>query len=70
MVAELVFLYCPECRRDCLAEAPPCGDGHGERCPDRACVECGTALLVDAPIFEFAPPQARSATGPRRRSAA
>jgi hypothetical protein len=53
MTSEPVLLFCPTCRRDCLAEAPPCPDGHGERCPDRACTECGTALLLDAPLFEI-----------------
>ncbi len=51
MASELTVLYCPTCRRDSLAEAPPCPDGHDERCPDRACVECGTALLLDAPLL-------------------
>lgn len=51
MTTELLMLHCPTCARDCLAETPPCLDGHGELCPDRACVECGTALLLDAPLF-------------------
>jgi hypothetical protein len=51
MAAELLFLYCPTCARECLAETPPCPDGHGESCPDRACIECGTALMLDAPLF-------------------
>jgi hypothetical protein len=51
VTAQLLLLYCPACGRDCLAETPPCPDGHGEACPDRACVECGTALLLDAPLF-------------------
>ncbi len=55
MTAELLFLYCPTCTRECLAEAPPCPDGHGDQCPDRACVECGTALLLDAPLFATVP---------------
>jgi hypothetical protein len=58
---DLLLLYCPTCARDSLAEAPPCPDGHGDECPDRACVECGTALVLDAPLF---------ATLPRRRPAA
>jgi hypothetical protein len=66
VTAELLFLYCPSCARECLAETPPCPDGHGEACPDRACVDCGTALLLDAPLFELV---ARSAPG-RARSAA
>ena len=45
---DLLMLFCPTCRRDQLTEKPPCTDGHGESCPDRACVECGTALLFDA----------------------
>jgi len=54
MTTELSLLFCPECGRDCLAEAPPCSEGHGDRCPDRACVECGAALLLDVPLFSFA----------------
>jgi hypothetical protein len=54
VTAELLFLYCPSCDRECLAEAPPCPDGHGDDCPDRACVECGTALLLDVRLFELA----------------
>ncbi len=46
-MAELLLLPCPRCRRDCLTEVPPCLDGHGSECPDRACVECGTALWID-----------------------
>ncbi|QXJ20556.1 hypothetical protein AGRA3207_001287 [Actinomadura graeca] len=29
-----------------MFEQPPCPDGHGGECPERACVECGTAVLV------------------------
>jgi hypothetical protein len=64
MTAELLFLYCPSCQHECLAETPPCPDGHGDQCPDRACVECGTALVLDAPLFEMAK------TVRRRRQAA
>jgi hypothetical protein len=53
VTADLLFLYCPTCAHECLAEAPPCPDGHGDACPDRACVACGTALLLDAPLFEL-----------------
>ncbi|HEX3336804.1 MAG TPA: hypothetical protein VHS54_10105 [Jatrophihabitans sp.] len=63
MTADLLVLYCPTCARECFAEAPPCPDGHAGACPDRACVECGTALLLDAPLFALADP-------PRRRQAA
>ena len=54
MSAELLLLFCPSCECERLAETPPCPDGHGEACPDRACVECGTALLLDAPLFVLA----------------
>ena len=54
MSPELLFLFCPSCARECLAETPPCLDGHGDACPDRACVECGTALLLDVPLCELA----------------
>ncbi|WP_064743435.1 hypothetical protein [Actinomadura rifamycini] len=29
-----------------MFEQPPCPDGHGPDCPERACVDCGTAVLV------------------------
>jgi hypothetical protein len=51
---DLLFLYCPTCDAERLAETPPCLDGHGDNCPDRACVACGTALLLDAPLFQTA----------------
>jgi hypothetical protein len=54
VAGEQPVLYCPTCARRCLTETPPCPDGHGDLCPDRACVECGTALLADAPLFEIA----------------
>ena len=54
MTIDVITLYCPSCARECLAEAPPCPDGHGDSCPDRACVECGTALLLDAPLIDLA----------------
>jgi hypothetical protein len=54
---ELLSLYCPTCARECLAEAPPCQDGHGDGCPDRACVHCGTALLLDVALFQLAHPR-------------
>jgi hypothetical protein len=65
---ELLVLYCPTCARECLAETPPCPDGHGDQCPDRACVECGTALLLDAPLFAMLP--VRRAASARTRPAA
>jgi hypothetical protein len=40
------YLHCSNCGDTRLAEIPPCDDGHGSDCPDRACTECGTALFV------------------------
>lgn len=68
MSAELPLLYCPTCARERVAEQPPCLDGHGDDCPDRACVECGTALLLDAPLFATLP--ARRAGSASARPAA
>jgi hypothetical protein len=65
---ELLLLYCPTCARESLAETPPCPDGHGDQCPDKACVECGTALVFDAPLFATLP--VRRAATPRSRYAA
>jgi len=36
--------YCPGCRAERAVEQPPCLDGH-EDCPERACVECGLAIV-------------------------
>ena len=38
--------FCPSCRSPQSVEVPPCGDGHGDCCPDRACMACGYALVV------------------------
>ena len=62
---EAMFLYCPTCSRETLTEAPPCPDGHGESCPDRACLECGTAL-TNAPITDLVRSAVASAHTPRR----
>jgi hypothetical protein len=40
-------LHCPQCEQDCLFERPPCGDGHGEDCPEWACVCCGWAVMAE-----------------------
>jgi hypothetical protein len=45
-----LFLTCPTCAALRAAEQPPCADGHGADCPDRACVECGTALYADPAV--------------------
>ncbi len=41
------LLDCPVCGQPCLAETPPCLDGHDDACPDRICSRCGTALFVN-----------------------
>lgn len=38
--------WCAGCAGEQLFEVPPCQDGHGLDCPDRACVSCGHALVV------------------------
>jgi len=50
MIAELPIVFCPTCGGPRPAETPPCADGHGDFCPDRACVECGAALTLDAAL--------------------
>ncbi|WP_239347185.1 hypothetical protein [Frankia sp. Cj5] len=56
---------CPECGDTRGFEQPPCVDGHGMDCPERACVDCGTALFVD-PRQIVARPERTSARAPRR----
>ena len=41
-----VLRHCPTCGEEREFETPPCLDDHGEECPELACLECGTALLV------------------------
>jgi hypothetical protein len=65
VTSELQLLYCPSCERECLAEIPPCADGHDELCPDRACVECGTAVLFDAQLVQLTVPTSRAASSVR-----
>ena len=43
-------LFCPDCRDWTPAEEPPCADGHGAACPDRACAHCGAAVTVDVAL--------------------
>jgi hypothetical protein len=38
---------CPCCADERVFEVPPCAEGHGGECSERACLDCGTALLVD-----------------------
>ncbi|MDT4946861.1 MAG: hypothetical protein QOH14_3594 [Pseudonocardiales bacterium] len=55
------FLPCPTCAEVTLVEAPPCSDGHGSECPDRACTGCGAAVLADPLIIHELRPAARRA---------
>jgi len=69
-------LFCSTCGDERLFEQPPCSDGHGEDCPERACTECGTAILIGLPvappaILGHAPvPQAPAAASQPRRTTA
>jgi|GEM_PF-962644 len=45
------YLHCPQCASERSFERPECLDGHGADCPERACVHCGTAILV-APLTQ------------------
>ncbi len=56
---------CPECGDTRDFEQPPCSDGHGVECPDRACVECGTALFIDPQPVVARPDRASVGVPPR-----
>jgi hypothetical protein len=43
-------VYCSTCGDEREFEQPPCPDGHGPDCPERACTACGTAVLVGLPL--------------------
>lgn len=43
---------CPVCGRGTLVPTE-CTEGHGDDCPDRLCLDCGSALFVD-PVSESA----------------
>lgn len=45
-----LFLNCPTCAAPSVVEQPPCFDGHGDDCPDRACTTCATALYADPAV--------------------
>jgi rRNA maturation protein Nop10 len=53
-VSDLQTLLCPTCGEDTEFEQPSCIDGHtedGGACPEWACTECGTALVIgDVPV--------------------
>jgi hypothetical protein len=41
-----ITAYCAGCRAEREFEAPPCVEGHGDDCPDLACLECGLAIFA------------------------
>lgn len=44
--------HCSVCGGDRVFEQPPCVDDHGAGCPEWACAECGSAILIgDVPEF-------------------
>ncbi|WP_207126554.1 hypothetical protein [Actinocatenispora comari] len=44
------YRYCSTCDAERPFERPECLDGHGVDCPERCCVDCGEAILVDPPL--------------------
>jgi hypothetical protein len=38
---------CPLCGHANALVLPDCTEGHGADCPDRVCLDCGSALFVD-----------------------
>ena len=56
--------YCPVCAEGREFVQPPCVDGHtedGGDCPEWACTDCGTALLIGALPLRVVPAGARRA---------
>ena len=48
-MSDLQTLPCPTCGEDTDFEQPTCIDGHtadGRACPEWACTDCGTALVI------------------------
>jgi hypothetical protein len=60
-------LPCDDCAEVTPFEQPPCPDGHGDACPEWACVRCGSALLVEPPRPRY---RRTRATAPALPSAA
>jgi len=58
-----VLRHCPTCGDEREFETPPCLDDHGEECPELACLECGTALLVGLMPLARPVPQRLAAVG-------
>lgn len=51
-VTEALIHHCSACGTERPFEQPPCFDGHGDDCPEWACVDCGGALLVGLPPID------------------
>jgi len=47
--------FCPECRDEREFSPVPCLDEHAD-CPERACVDCGYAVMVGWLAVDVAPP--------------
>ncbi|GAA4375668.1 hypothetical protein AB0C69_27575 [Actinomadura sp. NPDC048032] len=60
-------MYCFTCGDERVFEQPPCEDGHGEECPERACADCGSAVLVGLPPAATAPARPRASETARAR---
>jgi hypothetical protein len=54
----MIEACCPECAELEALEQPPCLDGHGADCPERLCLSCGTALLINVPVAPLPRPLA------------
>jgi hypothetical protein len=57
--------HCPTCDEATEFVQPPCVDGHtadGAECPEWACADCGTALLIGVlPLLTGASAETRRA---------
>jgi hypothetical protein len=53
--------HCPTCDDERAFVQPPCADGHGDGCPEWACADCGTALVVGDVVVPAAVPLSRAA---------
>jgi hypothetical protein len=51
-VTEALIRHCITCGKERPFQQPPCLDRHGPDCPERACVQCGEALLVGIPLLD------------------
>lgn len=54
-LGDQVVLDCAVCGGERAFEQPPCPDGHGLDCPERACTGCGSAVLVGSAPNAHAP---------------